>query len=133
MSAINEASESYQPFQTTLNQLGAFPNLRRPRVIWIGGSELQESAARLANDIDHRMTKLSFEPENRPFKPHLTLGRVRQGRRVDELTDYLKTFELRPIPLALDRVVLFQSTLTPQGAIYKPLHTSILGEERFGG
>jgi 2'-5' RNA ligase len=132
-SAIDEVATQYQPFVTTLDQVGAFPNLRRPRVIWIGGSEPIEDAARLALDIDHRMGKLRFEKEKRPFKPHLTLGRVRQGRRVDELADYLQTFELEPIPLTLDRVVLFKSTLTPRGAIYERLHEAKLGEERFGG
>ncbi len=137
--AINEASAPYQPFKTTLDKIGAFPNLNRPRVIWVGGSVPIEDATHLAKEIDHRMTELGFEPESRPFKPHLTLGRVRQvrrvrqGRRVDELADYLQAFELNPIPLLLDRVVLFQSTLTPQGAIYESLHKTVFGEERFGG
>ena len=139
-SAIDEVAAQYQPFESTLDRIGAFPNLRRPRVIWIGGSEPiadpsggNADAARLARDIDHRMRKLRFEKEKRSFKPHLTLGRVRQGRRVDELADYLQTFELKTIPLTLDRVVLFKSTLTPQGAIYDRLHEAKLGEERFGG
>jgi 2'-5' RNA ligase len=132
-SDIDKAAAPYQPFQTTLDTIGAFPNLRRPRVIWVGGSDPIPDAVRLADDIDLRMTKLGFEREKRPFKPHLTLGRVRQGRRVDELGDYLQTFELKPIPLLLDRIVLFKSTLTPQGAIYERLHETRLGEERFGG
>jgi len=79
------------------------------------------------------MRKLRFEKEKRPFKAHLTLGRVRQGRRVDELAAFLESFRLDPIPLKLDRLVLFKSTLTPQGATYDRLHEAILGEARFGG
>lgn len=154
-SAIDQAATPYQPFRTTLNQVGAFPNLRRPRVFWVGGSgpiptatprnaghgggapeaykPVIPDAGHLARDIDQSLNKLGFDLEKRPFKPHLTLGRVRQGRRVDDLADYLQTFEPAPIPLTLDRIVLFKSTLTPQGAIYERLHETNLGDERFGG
>lgn len=139
-SAIDEVATQYQPFESTLDRIGAFPNLRRPRVIWVGGSEPiadasggAADAARLARDIDHRMRKLRFEKEKRPFKAHLTLGRVRQGRRVDELAAFLESFRLDPIPLKLDRLVLFKSTLTPKGATYDRLHEAILGDARFGG
>ena len=131
--AIDEISARYQPFQTTLDRIGAFPNFRRPRVIWVCGSEPIEFIDDIAQDIDHQMIKLRFEKEKRPFKPHLTLGRVRQGRRIDVLADFLQTFELKPTPLTLDRVVLFKSILTPKGAIYERLHEARLGEERFGG
>ncbi|MCD6248922.1 MAG: RNA 2',3'-cyclic phosphodiesterase [candidate division Zixibacteria bacterium] len=131
--AIDEIATQYQPLETTLDRIGAFPNFHRPRVIWIGGSEPIEFIDDLAQDIDHQMIKLHFEKEKRPFKPHLTLGRVRQGRRVDKLVDHLQTFELKPIPLTLYRVVLFKSTLTPKGAIYERLYEARLGEERFGG
>lgn len=130
--ALDEVAPQYQPFETTIDRIGAFPNLRRPRVIWVAGSEPIEGATRLARDVDLRMRKLRFEKEKRFFKAHLTLGRVRQGRQVDELAKYLESFRLKPIPLTLDRLVLFKSTLTPQGAIYDRLHEARLGEERFG-
>lgn len=132
--AIDEAAAPYQPFRTTLDRIGAFPNMRRPRVIWVGGSEPiadpqggNADVARLARDIDHKMRKLRFEKEKRPFKPHLTLGRVRQSRRVDDLAEYLQTLQLEPIPVTLDRIALFKSTLTPKGAIYERLHETRLG------
>ena len=131
--AVDEVAAGHQPFETTLDRLGAFPNFRRPRVIWIGGSEPLEDAIRMARQVDLRMRELRFEKEKRPFKAHLTLGRVRQGRRADELAGYLEAFRLQPIPLTLDRLVLFKSTLTPKGAIYDRLHEAILGQERLDG
>jgi 2'-5' RNA ligase len=132
-SAIDQVAAAYQPFESVMDRVGGFPNLRRPRVIWVGRTEPTENAARMARDIDLRMRELRFEKEKRGFKAHLTLGRVREGRRIDDLAAYLETFKLQPIPLKLDRLVLFKSTLTPKGAIYDRLHEAMLGQQRFDG
>ncbi len=131
--AIDEVATDYQPFETMIDRIGGFPNLRRPNVIWVGGSEPMEEAAKMARAVELRMRKLRFEKETRPFKAHLTLGRVRRGKRVDDLTAFLDGYKIDSIPLKLDRLVLFKSTLTPKGAIYERLHEAVLGEERFGG
>ena len=131
--AIDEVAAKFHPFESTIDSVGGFPNLNSPRVIWVGGAQPIEEAARLAKEIDRRMYELRFEKEKRPFKSHLTLGRVREGRRVDELAAFLGTFKLEPIPLRLDRLVLFKSTLTPKGSIYERLHEAMFGQERFGG
>ena len=81
----------------------------------------------MAQEIDRRMHELRFEKEKRPFKAHLTLGRVREGRSVAALAAYLESYKLEPIPLKLDRLVLFKSTLTPKGSIYERLHEAMLG------
>jgi len=132
-SAIDQVAPAYQPFESVIDRVGGFPNLRRPRVIWVGGSEPIEDAVKMAHDVDLRMRQLRFEKEKRAFKAHLTLGRVRQGRRVEDLAAYLESFKLPPIPLKLDRLVLFKSTLTPGGAIYDRLHEAMLGQQRFDG
>jgi 2'-5' RNA ligase len=132
-SAMDETCAGYKPFESVIDQVGGFPNLKKPRVIWVGGSQPIEAAARMAADIDNRMHELRFEKETRPFKAHLTLGRVREGRPIGVLGSFLETFKLTPIPLTMDRLVLFQSTLTPKGSIYERLHEVKLGQERFGG
>ncbi len=131
--AIDQTCAGYQPFESVIDQVGGFPGLKNPRVIWVGGSQPIEAAARMAAEIDRRMHELGFEKETRPFKAHLTLGRVREGRSVAVLSSFLESFELTPIPLKLDRLVLFKSTLTPKGSIYERIHEAVLGQERFGG
>ncbi len=133
INAIDQVAAGYQSFATSIDAIGAFPNLNRPRVIWAEGSAPSEIAVRLARDVDLAMCKLRFEKEKRPFKPHLTLGRVRQGRRADGLARFVESYRVESIPLTLDRLVLFKSALTPHGAIYDRLHESILGAERFEG
>jgi len=131
--AIDEVAAKFRPFESTIDSVGGFPDLKRPRVIWVGGTSPIEEAARIAKEIDRQMHELRFEKERRPFKSHLTLGRVREGRRVDELAAYLGSFKLEPIPLKLDRLVLFKSTLTPKGSICERLHEVMFGQQRFGG
>jgi RNA 2',3'-cyclic 3'-phosphodiesterase len=65
-----------------LDAVGAFPNLRRPRVLWIGGPA-NSTVAELYHDVQRACSMLGFESEPRPFQLHVTIGRVRQGARVD--------------------------------------------------
>ncbi len=111
------------PFQVTLQGLGAFPGLRRPRVVWFGVDpcpplrNLQEGVERAAQD-------LGFEPEGRPFKPHVTLMRLKSAANAAALTDYLhgKAGRVKAVS-AVDEFVLFQSVLGPGGAQYRKLAT----------
>lgn len=127
---IDEVARQHGVIETVVDQVGGFPNLRRPRVIWVGISQNIEAASRIARQVDLAMRKLRFEKEKRPFKAHLTLGRVRQGRPVDELAEYIEKYTFEPVPLYLDRLTLFKSTLTPKGAIYERLHEAMLGREQ---
>ncbi|MBU0985114.1 MAG: RNA 2',3'-cyclic phosphodiesterase [candidate division Zixibacteria bacterium] len=130
---LETIASQFQPMSATIDRLGAFPNLRKPRVIWAGSSAPPEMAGRIAEAVDAAVHGLGFERETRKFKPHLTLGRVKQGRSVGHLPEALENYRLTPIPFRLDRLVLFKSTLTPQGALYDRLAECPLGEERFGG
>lgn len=131
--AIYQVAAICQPIEGVIDRIGGFPNLKRPRVIWVGESEPSEQAARIAGQLDLRLRKLGFEPESRPFNGHLTLGRVRQGRRIDDLAKQLEGYAFSPIPVRLDRLVLFKSILGPGGATYERLHEAALGAERFSG
>ena len=135
---IDRIASGYAPFQTVIDRLGAFPNLRRPNVFWASGENRIENAiepaVEMAREIDDAMHQFGYDREKRAFKAHLTLGRVRQGRRVDTLAGEIERYRFEPIPLTLDRLVLFKSTLTPQGAVYERLHTALLTrQDRFEG
>ena len=131
--AIDRIAAEYQPIEAAIDSLGAFPNLRRARVIWVGSAQPIPEASEIAMKVDRAVQKLGFEQEKRGFKAHLTLGRVRQGKRIDRLAEQLGDYRFDPIPLRLDRLTLFKSTLTPQGAIYDRLHETGLGRQEFSG
>lgn len=130
-SAIDKIATNYQPINSSLDNVGGFPNLRRPKVIWIGFKQNVEQLIKLVDDIEIQTARLGWEKENRKFKAHLTLGRVKDEHHLDGLTQFLLDYKIDPIPLTFDRIILFQSTLTQKGPIYKNLHEVILAE-RFG-
>ena len=109
-------------FQLTLSELGVFPPEGPPRVVWIGVKEAGGSLAALYREIEARLRPLQFEPEARPFHPHLTLGRFRKpaGRRARDLV----CTEIPPQdigPSRVDHVTLYRSDLSPRGPTYTPL------------
>jgi 2'-5' RNA ligase len=111
--------------------LGAFPNLRRPRVLWVGleGEGLAELAAR----VEEAMRRLDFEPEKRGFSPHITLGRVNGMRgwsRVEELFKAQLSDDFGEC--IVDAVTIYRSTLRPDGAVYTPLWTIPLSRNKGG-
>ena len=122
----------FSPIETSLVSLGAFPNLNRPRVLWAGLSGGVDILSLLAGKIEAAVQRLSFEPEKKRFKAHLTLGRVRDSRNLDDLTALMRSFEVKETPFQFEQLVLFKSTLTPKGPIYDRLHEAPLGTPRFG-
>jgi len=67
--------EGHHPFEISVGGLGAFPTSRRPRVVWVGVEAPAELAA-VQNGVESAMARLGYAREDRPFSPHLTLGRV---------------------------------------------------------
>ncbi len=125
---MDDIAAKYDPVDSLIDRLGAFPNLVRPRVIWAGLSENTEALAKMAGEVELSVRKLRFKPEPRRFKAHFTLGRVRDPSGLADLTAYMQDFKIQEIPLTVDRLVLFKSTLTPQGPIYDRLHEAMLGQ-----
>jgi len=123
---IDDTAAKYNPVDSMIDRLGAFPNLVRPRVIWAGLRDNTEVLAKAARELELSVRKLRFKPEKRGFKSHLTLGRVRDPSVVGDLTAYMQDFAVEEIHLTFDRLTLFKSTLTPQGSIYDRLHEAVL-------
>ncbi len=123
---IDNVATTYNAVPTTLNTLGAFPTLSRPRVYWVdlkgGDSEL----GNIASALDNAVHELGFEKENRPFRSHLTLGRVKFPENLQKLNEAVKNIKVNPLPQIFDRIILFNSTLTPRGSIYDKLHEAKL-------
>jgi 2'-5' RNA ligase len=129
--AMGKAAQGISQFHLEISGLGAFPSLRQARVFWIGIGGEVDKLSRLQQNIDSALTAIGFTKEERPFVPHLTLARIRQGaspperRRFGELVgstifeDKYRT-EVRAINL-------MRSQLAPAGAIYTRLMTVALG------
>ncbi len=105
--------------------LGTFPSLRRPRVIWVGLEGDLSKLLSLQQALEEAFAKLGFVPEDRPFVPHLTLGRVKSGKGLDQLVSIIKRYQAEPFALPeefeVSEIILYQSILKPSGAVYTPL------------
>ena len=116
-------------FSLELEDLGAFPNLKFPRVAWVGVGGDIKAVTRLQKKIDNNMEKLGFKPEKRGFSSHLTLGRVRdKANRKEkiELSRVISSLEVKNLSFAVSTVNLMKSTLTREGAVYNELATIVL-------
>jgi 2'-5' RNA ligase len=116
--ALVRAVVGHAPFEARVTAPGAFPNIRRPRIIWLGLRQSPELAA-LQRDLEDALADLGFEREQRAFRPHLTLGRVRRGRRVDSsaLDSLVRRTEVSDA-WQVDAMDLMRSHLLPTGAVY---------------
>jgi RNA 2',3'-cyclic 3'-phosphodiesterase len=124
-------AESHPQFDLQLGGLGAFPSLRRPRLLWIGVHAPADLAS-LQKGIEAGATRLGYEQDERAFSPHLTIGRVRQTVSPPELQKIrtvLDTTQLGNIGIAkVDSVHLFRSDLQPGGSIYTKLFSATLSK-----
>lgn len=117
----------HAPFTVELHGLGAFPNTRRPSILWAGLTGDLGPLKALAADVGEAMVDLGFEKEH-PFKPHLTLARTRSSSGAGALSDMLHRLKDETIgSFAAEEVVLYRSDLRPKGPIYTPLERYPLG------
>jgi 2'-5' RNA ligase len=114
---------SVEPFDVALGGLGAFPNARRARIVWVGVLEGQPPLARIARKLDASAGRVGVERERRPFHAHLTIGRLRTPARVPVERLAVPDFT----PFSVEEVVLYESRLSSTGATYIPLTRLPLG------
>jgi len=125
--AASEAIAGNRALPLRIAGTGVFPSPSRPRVVWLGlGGDLA-GLERLRRDVETVAAGFGFAPENRPFKPHLTLGRVRSERGRTELLAGLEKLDPGPVEFTAGEVILFKSDLRPSGAVYTALHRMTLG------
>jgi 2'-5' RNA ligase len=120
--AIRNACTATKPFVLCCTGMGCFPSARQPRVIWAGLTGDIEPLQKLKANVDAALEPLGYVPENRAFKPHLTVARVRemnarQRQRMPKLVEQYQTTDFGEWPV--DRIELMQSLLSPKGAQYK--------------
>jgi len=133
---VSEITQAIDPiavrsprFTMGFRGLGAFPTERQPRIIWIGVQVGRRNATALAGEIEQALIPLGFPPEDRPFHPHLTLARVKSMRDAHALMDILRSHHDADLgETGVDHLTLYQSTLMPEGPVYRALHTWPLPE-----
>lgn len=128
--AVARVAEKTQPFSIRLRGAGAFPTMRRPKVIWLGVEASAELRC-LKHDLEWELAPLGFDREVRSFHPHVTLGRATATARAGDFRD----FESLVNAMSFDREVtlrtvdIMESHLSAKGARYQKQLTAKLGRD----
>jgi 2'-5' RNA ligase len=129
--AIFESAHGFAPISTAAKGIGAFPSIKRPRVIWVGLAGQIYQLQKLQKMLDEKLAVNGFPKEKRKFKGHLTLGRVKNKIDPQRLLEAVKEFAgFESEPFVTDKVALFKSELKPAGAVYTKLMETHLRESR---
>jgi 2'-5' RNA ligase len=126
--AAEQVVSRHRRVELSLGEVGAFPNFRRARVVWIG-VEQEPRLELLHHDLEVACEQQGFEVEGRPFRPHVTLARVRaplEAARARSLARVARTVRVQ-VTEQVERITLFESILAPSGARYRRLHAATLG------
>jgi 2'-5' RNA ligase len=131
--AAAEAASDHRAFAAELGALGAFPNPRRARVLWLGLTRGGEPLVALAASLDRALARRGFPPEGRAFEPHLTLGRVREPQEdwSTRLAAAAATVAAEPATargFRVDRISVVESQLDPKGSRYTVRAEAALAE-----
>ncbi|HJT32688.1 MAG TPA: RNA 2',3'-cyclic phosphodiesterase [Pirellulales bacterium] len=120
--AVTQAVADLPPFEIEAHGAGAFPTAARPRTIWLGVGRGSEEMVALHDAVDRALGGLGYRREQRRFRPHLTVGRVRGGRDLDALGELLgQHADFAGGVTSVDEVVVMSSELSPDGPEYEPL------------
>ena len=120
---MENAIDNIKPFLIQLKGTGVFPNKNYIKIIWIG-IEQADSLSTISSSLNKQLENLGYKKEKRGFKPHLTIGRVKNAKGKDQLIhliDFYKNTLFKEI--LVDCILLKKSTLTPKGPIYETITT----------
>ena len=118
---VESAAAPFAPFQIEFSQVGAFPALERPRTVWIGVDQGSQQLVDLQFAVQESLVEMRFPRERRTYKPHLTMGRVREGgarqTRLAELIAHYRDFKAGSCDV--NEVLIFASYLERTGPTYQ--------------
>ncbi|MBS3812211.1 RNA 2',3'-cyclic phosphodiesterase [Candidatus Bipolaricaulota bacterium] len=121
-------------FTMEIDKLGSFPKVSYPKVIWLGSSSEPAEIHSLYADLEEEMAGLGFDPEERDYIPHITLGRTKEKNngRIKEMGRELESFSVgENWEVEIDELTLMESELRRDGPVYTPLFKLPLqGEDR---
>lgn len=120
---LDKICQEFELFNLHLNEIGCFPNRKRPRVIWAGLAGGVKKLMALQGQIETAVQALGWQEDNRPFRAHLTIGRVKDQNQAKHLV-WDQALEKKAVPVSA--VNLIESQLRPTGPVYTVRHCSYL-------
>lgn len=119
----------FLPLRLALEDVGTFPHSHSPRIIWIGLAGETEFLTRLQKEIEEKLGSAGFLLEDRPFRPHATIGRVKDGKGFRTNSDFDSILFPKSKSKVIDHIVLYQSHLSSEGPSYEILESFHLSKK----
>ena len=117
---VFDCIKKYKKFRIEIKDLGVFPKVSLTKVLWLGVKDNTGELTSLFSEIENQMFELNFEKEKRPFKPHLTIARVRMINNLDKIKFFIEKFKEINFGFSeVKEIKLYQSILKSDGSEYK--------------
>ncbi|MFN2392031.1 MAG: RNA 2',3'-cyclic phosphodiesterase [Pyrinomonadaceae bacterium] len=126
--AAEKTARQTLSFKLQVSDTGVFPSARNARILWLGLQHEQGSLQKLNEILETECEMIGFARENRSFKAHLTIARLREPQKSKELVQRHLQNEFEAVEFELSEVVIYESKLLPQGSIY-----SVISKHLFSG
>ena len=114
--AIQRAANAAEPFEINIESCGAFPPNGAPRVLWVGVQDPRGQLASLQRKLEDECANVGFAREQRPFRPHLTIARIRNPRGASRLGQVHKEAGFDPETVVVSHLALIRSELLSNGS-----------------
>jgi 2'-5' RNA ligase len=116
--AAQRVVSDFTSFQILVGETGVFPRPSRPQVLWIGISDPSGQLSALQEKFENECAAQGFEKEDRAYRPHLTIARLRKPESARSLSDAHLKLQFAPVQVAVKELVVFRSELSPKGSKY---------------
>ena len=118
---VERAAHTVPALEIQVKGTGCFPSTRNPRVIWVGIQPVPSQLQELYELIEVGLSEIGYARDDRPFSPHLTIGRVKSPRNLQALMRQIQELEFRGEIVSVRTVTVMRSDLRPAGAVYSPI------------
>jgi RNA 2',3'-cyclic 3'-phosphodiesterase len=119
--AASRATREFSPFQIGVGETGVFPKPSRPQVLWIGVRDPSGKLLSLQKQLENECAREGFEKEDRAYRPHLTIARLRKPEGARRLAEAHLQIEFEPTEITIKELILFRSELSSKGSKYTAL------------
>jgi RNA 2',3'-cyclic 3'-phosphodiesterase len=127
--AASRAVAEFSPFAIGVGDTGVFPRPSRPQVLWIGVSDPSGKLSALQERLENECAAEGFSKEDRAYRPHLTIARIRRPEGARRLADTHLQIPFPTTEVELKELILFRSELSPKGSKYTPISTHPICEQ----
>jgi len=123
VSSLERVGRRFGPVEVKYAGVGCFPGKRSPKVVWVGMEDPTQTLLALHRDTETCLVALGFRKEERAFRPHVTLGRVKGERGLHSLIRMMESITFESQPVRIRGIALVKSELKPSGSVYTTLKT----------